>query len=84
MRVLENPEELWRIAFEREISDPARSLLVALYSLGGAAELHQLEEVWRELHQHRSRKYNLKMAPEDWRRALQELEGGFLAFERGG
>jgi conflict system STAND superfamily ATPase/restriction endonuclease len=80
-RVLENPEQLWRIAFEQQISDSSRSLLLALYSLGGKADLEKLAIAWRLLHQHRARKYNWKMAPEDLRRSLQDLEGGFLRFE---
>jgi hypothetical protein len=80
-RVLENPEQLWRIAFEEQISEPSRSILLALYSMGGKAPLIRLEEAWRVLHQHRAKKYNLKRSAEGWRRSLQDLEGGFLAFK---
>jgi hypothetical protein len=79
-RVLENPEELWRIAFEQQISDAARSVLLALYTLGGHAELAVLHDAWKELHEHRARKYNSPRAAQDWRQALQELEGGFLSY----
>ena len=82
-RVLENPEQLWRIAFEQQISEASRSLLLALYSLGGSAPLHQLKEAWKVLHLHRAKKYNWKTAAEDWRRALQDLEGGFLVYNDG-
>ena len=80
-RVLENPEQLWRIAFEQQISEASRSLLLALYSLGGEAHLDRLEEAWKPLHQYRADKYNWMRAPEDWRRSLQDLEGGFLLFK---
>jgi len=80
-RVLENPEQLWRIAFEQQISEAARTMLLALYSLGGDAPLDQLEVAWKGLHEVRARKYNWKRAAEDWRRSLQDLEGGFLRFE---
>jgi Restriction endonuclease len=80
-RVLENPEQLWRIAFEEQISDAARSVLLALYSLGGNVDLDRVGKVWKSLHQYRAKKYNWKTAPEDLRRALQDLEGGFLKFE---
>ena len=82
LRVLENPEQLWRIAFEQQISEAARTLLLALYSLGGEAQLDQLEEAWKKLHERRSIKYNWKRAAEDWRRSLQDLEGGFLVFQQ--
>ncbi|MGP0075506.1 MAG: restriction endonuclease [Bryobacteraceae bacterium] len=80
-RLLENPDQLWRLAFEQQISEASRSLLLALYSMGGKAPLSRLEEAWKMLHQHRSRKYNLKSAAEDWRRSHQDLEGGFLVFK---
>jgi Restriction endonuclease len=82
-RVLENPEELWSIAFEQQISEASRSVILALYSLGGSTNLNRLEGAWRMLHQHRARKYNWKTAAEDWRRSLQDLEGGFLVFNGG-
>jgi hypothetical protein len=82
-RVLDNPEQLWRVAFEQQISDASRSVLLALYSLGGNARLQRLEEVWKVLHRHRAKKYNWRMAAEDWRQALRDLEGGFLTFDRG-
>lgn len=78
--VLENPDQLWRIAFERQISEPSRSLLLALYSLGGDAALYRLKEAWTALHEHRATKYNWRRAAEDWRRSLQDLDGGFLVF----
>ena len=80
-RVLENPEELWRIAFEQQISESSRSFLLALYSLGGTAHLDKLIEVWQELHQHRAQKYNWKRGAEDSRQALYDLEGGFLVYQ---
>jgi hypothetical protein len=40
-RVLENPEQLWRIAFEQQISEASRSLILTLYSLGGSTSLDQ-------------------------------------------
>jgi hypothetical protein len=82
-RVLANPEQLWRIAFEQQISEASRSLLLALYSLSGAAPLYRLEEAWKALHQYRANKYNWKRIPEDWRRSLQDLEGGFVELKNG-
>ncbi len=82
-RVLEHPEELWRLAFEQQISEASRSALLGLYSLGGKARIEELEIIWRALHRNRAEKYRFSMAAEDWRRALQEMEGGFLAFDSG-
>ena len=78
-RVLDNPEQLWQIAFERQISEASRSLLLALYSLAGEAQIDRLEKAWTAIHLYRSAKYNWSTAAEDWRKSLQDLELGFLA-----
>jgi len=83
MRVLENPEELWRIAFEQQISEAARSALLALYTLGGDTPLPILQTTWQTLHERRAHKYNCTWNPQDWRQALHDLEGGFLTYEGG-
>lgn len=64
-RILDNPEQLWQIAFEQQISEPSRSLLLALYSLGGHARLDRLEQAWSAIHQYRSTKYNWPRTAED-------------------
>jgi hypothetical protein len=80
-RILENPEELWRMSFEQQISEAARSVLLALYTLGGDAELSVLHDAWKPLHEYRARKYNCSWSAQDWRQALHDLEGGFLAYD---
>lgn len=80
-RVLDNPEQLWQIAFEQQISEASRSMLLALYSLGGKAHLSSLEEVWVALHRSRAKRHNWKTAAEEWRQSLRELESSFLTFE---
>jgi hypothetical protein len=82
-RILENPTQLWRIAFEQQISEASRGLLLALYSLGGSAPLDRLEAAWKIIHKCRAARYNWKTAAEDWRRSLQDLEGGFISFTGG-
>jgi len=81
LRVLDNPEQLWQIAFEQQISESSRSVLLALYALSGVASLERLEPRWKRLHAHRAKKYNWQTSAEDWKRSLKELEGGFLAYD---
>lgn len=81
--VLENPEELWRMAFEQQISEAARSALLALYTLDGEADITALHEAWKPLHKHRAQKYQFQRQPHEWRQALHELEGGFLEYDDG-
>ena len=80
LRVLNNPEQLWAIAFEQQISEGARSALLVLYSLGGEASLSALHEGWKALHHKRAVRHNWKTRPEDWRQSLRELENSFLEY----
>ncbi|MBP0495751.1 restriction endonuclease [Pararoseomonas indoligenes] len=78
--VLDQPALIWQPAFENQISEAGRGILLSLYSLGGSASLPYLEEAWEPLHRHRSARYNFTSSAEDWQKALAELEGGFLSF----
>lgn len=79
--LLDDPSEIWRHAYEREISDAARSMLLALFSLGGSAEQEHLSEVFAKLHEKRCREYGFVRRPEDFRNALRELGGAFVTLD---
>lgn len=84
-RLLDDPTEIWRHAYERQISDAARSMLLALFSLGGSAGQELLSDVFAGLHEERCRIYGIVRRPEDFRSALRELIGAFVTLqERGG
>ena len=76
--LLANPAEIWSHAYERQISDAARSILLALYLCGGKTDLKNLEKSYAALHSHRSQRYGFPTQPSDWRRALAELDGSFI------
>jgi hypothetical protein len=76
--LLANPAEIWRYAYENQISDAARSVLLALYSFSGKCGPYLLERAFRSLHTLRAQRYGFKTDPADWRRALSELSGSFL------
>ncbi|EZP31895.1 restriction endonuclease [Pseudomonas sp. RIT288] len=77
-KLLANPAEIWSHAYERQISDAARSILLALYLCGGKTDLKNLEKSYSSLHTHRSKRYGFPTQPSDWRRALAELNGSFI------
>ena len=79
--LLEDQSEIWRHAYEQQISDAARSLLLALFSLGGTAERETLEEAYARLHRARCRRYGLRERLEDFSSALRELTGAFLTLD---
>lgn len=73
-----DPAEIWHHAYEQQISDPARSVLLALYSYSGKCGPAPLERAFRVLHALRAQRYGFKTEPSDWRRALSELNGSFI------
>lgn len=76
--LLNDPSEIWRHAYEQEISDAARSLLLALFSDGGNARTAVLEREFTALHEERARRYGFQTKPEDYRSALREISNSFI------
>ena len=78
--LLDDPIEIWRHAYEQELSDEARSLLLALWILEGVASLDNLRGVFSKLHAYRAEKYSFGRSPQDFERALREITGSFAEF----
>jgi len=76
--LLADPAEIWLHAYESQISDSARSVLLALYTYSGKCGSVLLEQAFRKLHALRARHYGFKTNPSDWRAALSELNGSFI------
>jgi DNA polymerase III delta prime subunit len=76
--LLANPAEIWRHAYEHQISSAAHSLLLALYSVGGRIGPLTLERLFQNLHGLRAQRYGFATSPADWRSALAELNGSFI------
>lgn len=77
-RLLHDPSEIWRHAYERQISDAGRSLLLTMFSFGGKAGDTLLREGFAALHAHRAQKYGLPRRPDDYTTARAELHGAFV------
>jgi hypothetical protein len=76
--LLNDPSEVWLHAYERQLSDAGRSLLLALYSLGGKSEGSVLQPAFKKLHKARATRWGLQRRPEDWSTAMSELTNAFL------
>jgi hypothetical protein len=76
--LLQDPAEIWRHAFEQQISDAGRSLLLTLFSFGGRMGDTVLREGFAALHAHRAQTYGLPRQPDDYTRARAELQGAFV------
>ena len=77
-QLLENPLEIWRHAYEEELSHSARSLLLVLWSREGRIGLPNLKTAFLNLHAYRANKYRFERSPQDFSRALKELNGSFI------
>jgi len=76
--ILRDPSEVWLHAYEQQLSDAGRSLLLALYSLGEKAEGAVLQPAFKKLHEVRARRWGLPRRPEDWATAMAELANAFV------
>jgi hypothetical protein len=77
-QLLDEPEHIWRHAFDHQISRAGRNLLVALYSVGVSDDVIDLEPTWRALHTYGASRYNYTTSPADFRAGLKELDGSFI------
>lgn len=83
MDLLQSPERLWSHAFQTQISDAARNLLLTLYSLGEWVDVIDLEPAFEALHRGACDRYHHSRNAGDYRLALQELDGAFLSYRSG-
>lgn len=83
LKVLDDPHEIWRHAFEQEISQAARHVMIVLHSLGGGVDIENLKTAWAAFDAHCSARYRYPSGPGAFRLALKELDGSFLTYGRG-
>ena len=81
--LLQSPERLWSHAFETQISDAARNLLLTLYSIGEWADVVDIEPAFEAIHRGACDRYHRPRSAGDFRLALQELDGAFLSYRSG-
>jgi hypothetical protein len=79
---LSNPLEIWRHAFEVQLSIRARNLLLVITIMPQEVFLEDLQKAFQVFHQDQSKKYNYSIAHYDFEYALKELEGNFILIER--
>lgn len=75
---LNNPTEIWRIAFEKQISAESRNLLLLLVSLPPRSDLAIVKDIYNYYHSEKSKIYLKSYSDNDFRHALKELDGNFI------
>lgn len=78
---LDNPSDLWTHAFENQISEASRHLLLTLGSCGDDILLDDLKEAFDVFYVERAKRYGFLSLPSHFRQALDELEGNFIRIE---
>jgi hypothetical protein len=77
-RLLANPSEIWMHAYHEQLSDAARSMLLALYTYGGTIGRALLSRAFAKLHPIRAKRNLFSMKPEDEQDAIAELANAFI------
>lgn len=78
MRLLDDPAEIWRHAYDHQISHAARSALLALHSLNGRVSHARMHEAFDALHAARAAQYGFTTAPDDYLKAMRVLNSAFV------
>ena len=76
--LLSNPSEIWRHAYDEEVSDAARSMLLTVFSFGGKVHDLNLRAGFDSLHYLRAGKYGFTTRPEDFLSARREIASSFI------
>lgn len=79
---LDNPVLLWEHAFERQIQRASQDLLLVMASLPARAEVRDLETAFEAFRVVRSKMFGEVRSPAEFKDALRELDGTFLAIQK--
>lgn len=78
---LNNPSDLWAHAFQYQITEASRHLLLVLASCGDGIVAGDLTEAFEAFYLERGRRFGFAASPSHLRQALDELEGNFIRIE---
>lgn len=76
---LDNPTEIWNHAFEEQISDHARSLLLVLTTLPPSVSYIDLKTAYNKFHKSQCLNYSYANHPMNYDRAIKELDGSLIS-----
>ncbi|MDD5026448.1 MAG: restriction endonuclease [Candidatus Peribacteraceae bacterium] len=81
LRHLNDPQIVWKSAFDLKITESSRNLLYVLYGLQKQCKLDQLKEAWMKFHSHQCKKYNNSMQANDFDLSIKELQKSFIVLD---
>ena len=78
-KLLNDPRQIWKHAYYKQISCTARELLLVLYTMGpGGGDEIALKKMFKSYNNYVSKHQNKFIEPNEYYRALKSLEGGFV------
>ncbi len=78
---LENPLEIWKHAYEHQLLQESKNLLIVLASMPSEVFLEDLQEAFWAFHRKQANEYGFGIKSDDFMRAVKELEGNFISSE---
>lgn len=81
LEYLDHPHDLWRHAFEQQLSERARHLLCVVATMP-VILISDLEPAFQAYRASVCQEYGIPRSPSDFRQAIRELEEAFLAVEQ--
>jgi len=79
---LDNPKDIWKHAFERQISLASRNLLLVLVSMPERIFLEHLKSAFLSFHSYRRQLHNFDTNESNFSDALKLLNGNFIKIDR--
>ena len=79
LRNLDNPVEIWEHAFRNQLSDRSRHLLFVLTTMPLESLMTDVEQAFVTFHNSQCARFGLAHAATDFKNALKELDGTFVA-----
>lgn len=81
LKALDNPTDIWKHAFDRDISLPAKYILWVMASLPDSVEINDLERVFNLFQQYMANYHKHSIHSMDFHDGLEEIEGTFIKIE---
>jgi hypothetical protein len=82
-KLLEDPAEIWLHAYNQQLSESARTMLLAIHSLGSHSSIDVIFQVFEALSRYRAHKYNFSVKANDKTVAMSELCDSFVISKNG-
>jgi hypothetical protein len=79
---LDNPLLIWRHAFEHQLSNAAKDVLITMASLPAEVFLEDCKEAFEAFHGVQASRYGFPRNPREFNDALKEMDGNFISTEK--